>query len=71
MNRIAHRGLALAFVLAWTAAAGGRARPAGVHGEGAGGPTTYYVRPDGGSADQCTGLVDAPYPGSGTDQPCA
>ncbi len=33
--------------------------------------TTYYVRPDGGSAEQCTGLVDAPYPGSGTAQPCA
>ena len=32
---------------------------------------TYYVRPDGGSPDQCTGLADAPYPGSGTDQPCA
>jgi len=35
------------------------------------GGNTYYVRPDGGSADQCTGLADAPYPGSGTDQPCA
>ncbi len=34
-------------------------------------PTTYYVRPDGGDATQCTGLVDAPYPGSGTAQPCA
>ena len=34
--------------------------------------TTYYVRADdGGTAEQCTGLVDAPYPGSGTDQPCA
>jgi hypothetical protein len=33
--------------------------------------TIYYVRPDGGSPAQCTGLVDAPYPGSGTDQPCA
>ena len=32
---------------------------------------TYYVRPDGGSAEQCTGLVDAPYPGSGQGQPCA
>lgn len=32
---------------------------------------TYYVRPDGGSAEQCTGLVDAPYPGSGSNQPCA
>jgi hypothetical protein len=33
--------------------------------------STYYVRPDGGSAAQCTGLVDAAYPGSGTSQPCA
>jgi len=32
---------------------------------------TYYVRSDGGSVDQCTGLVDAAYPGSGTAQPCA
>jgi hypothetical protein len=33
--------------------------------------STYYIRPDGGSASQCTGLVDAPYPGSGSGQPCA
>jgi len=33
--------------------------------------STYYVRPDGGSPEQCTGLADAPYPGSGTNQPCA
>ncbi|HUW08982.1 MAG TPA: hypothetical protein VM537_04595, partial [Anaerolineae bacterium] len=32
---------------------------------------TYYVRTDGGSPEQCTGLVAAPYPGSGTAQPCA
>lgn len=30
---------------------------------------TYYVRPDGSS--NCSGLVDAPYTGSGTNQPCA
>jgi hypothetical protein len=35
------------------------------------GGTTYYVRTDGGTSTQCTGLVDAPYPGSGTNQPCA
>jgi hypothetical protein len=38
-------------------------------------PTTsggvYYVRPDGGSMEQCTGQADAPYPGSGTGQACA
>lgn len=33
--------------------------------------TVYYVRPDGGSVEQCTGLADAPYPGSGVQQPCA
>jgi hypothetical protein len=33
--------------------------------------TTYYVRPDGGSPEQCSGVVDAPYPGTGTNQPCA
>ncbi|MBC6936851.1 MAG: hypothetical protein DWB42_13575 [Chloroflexi bacterium] len=33
--------------------------------------TIYYVRPDGGSAEQCTGLADTPYPGSGFQQPCA
>jgi hypothetical protein len=35
------------------------------------GLSVYYVRPDGGNAEQCTGLVDAPYPGNGTGQPCA
>ncbi|MDP2654436.1 MAG: hypothetical protein Q8Q08_10455, partial [Candidatus Omnitrophota bacterium] len=32
---------------------------------------TYYVRPDGGTATQCTGLADAPYPGTGTGKACA
>ncbi len=32
---------------------------------------TYYIRPDGGSTEECNGLVDAAYPGSGSDQPCA
>jgi hypothetical protein len=32
---------------------------------------TYFVRPDGGSSEQCSGLFDAPYPGSGTGKPCA
>ncbi len=31
----------------------------------------YYIRPDGGTYEECTGLVDAPYPGSGVSQPCA
>ncbi len=33
--------------------------------------TTYYVRQDGGSASQCSGTVNAPYPGAGAGQPCA
>jgi hypothetical protein len=32
---------------------------------------TWYVRPDGGTADQCTGKVDAAYPGRGSKQACA
>lgn len=32
---------------------------------------TYYVRTDGGSASQCTGLSNAAYPGSGSAQACA
>ncbi len=31
----------------------------------------YYVRTDGGSAEQCTGRTDAAYPGAGLDQPCS
>ncbi|MFC0679122.1 NEW3 domain-containing protein [Lysobacter korlensis] len=33
--------------------------------------TTYYVRADGGDANQCNGRGDAPYSGSGTGQACA
>jgi hypothetical protein len=33
--------------------------------------TTWFIRTDGGSADQCTGLVNAAYPGSGSGQACA
>ena len=33
--------------------------------------TTYYVRSDGGSAAQCHGGTDAPYPGRGGDRACA
>jgi len=32
---------------------------------------TYYVRTDGGTSSECTGLVDAAYPGSGAAQSCA
>ena len=32
---------------------------------------TYYIRPGGGDRTQCTGLTDADYPGSGTNQACA
>ncbi|MFZ5905838.1 MAG: choice-of-anchor D domain-containing protein [Nitrospirota bacterium] len=33
--------------------------------------TTYYIRSDGGTAQQCTGMEDAAYPGSGENQACA
>ena len=33
--------------------------------------TTWYVRDGGGNASQCTGQVNAIYPGTGTNQPCA
>lgn len=32
---------------------------------------TYYVRTDGGTYSQCTGLVDVAYDGSGTGEPCS
>ncbi len=33
--------------------------------------STYYIRTDGGTAAQCTGLADAAYPGSGSARACA
>jgi len=33
--------------------------------------TTWYIRLDGGTQTQCTGQTNAPYPGSGSAQPCA
>lgn len=32
---------------------------------------TYFVRTDGGSSSECSGTVNAGYPGSGSGQPCA
>jgi hypothetical protein len=32
---------------------------------------TWYIKTTGGTASQCTGLVNAAYPGSGSGQPCA
>ena len=32
---------------------------------------TWFVRPDGGTAAQCTGKTDAAYSGAGANQPCA
>lgn len=32
---------------------------------------TWYIRTDGGTSAQCTGKVDAAYPGKGEAQPCA
>jgi hypothetical protein len=33
--------------------------------------TTWYIRLDGGTNIQCTGTTNAPYPGTGVNQPCA
>lgn len=33
--------------------------------------TTWYIRLDGGTNTQCTGTTNAPYPGTGVNQPCA
>jgi hypothetical protein len=60
------RALIVALLL-WTAGARVLSTAQGQRALG----TTYYVRTDGGSPTQCTGLADAPYPGSGTGQPCA
>ncbi|MBN8727790.1 MAG: hypothetical protein J0H15_08825 [Xanthomonadales bacterium] len=35
------------------------------------GAATWYVRPDGGSAAECTGKADAAYPGEGRGRDCA
>lgn len=35
------------------------------------GEVVYYVRPGGGTPGQCTGRVDADYPGTGERRPCA
>lgn len=48
------------------------------HKADASGPTTWYIRPDGGTrydtnqpTGQCDGQANAPYPGTGVDQHCA
>ena len=51
--------LSLPFILIWS-----------VPGRSAEAASPIYMRPDGDDL-QCNGLVDAPYPGSGTGQPCA
>ena len=43
----------------------------GTGGGGGGGGHTYYVRDGGGTPTQCNGIVNAVYPGSGTNQNCA
>ncbi len=45
--------------------------PVEVERRSASSAATYYIRPDGGSYTECTGLADAPYSGAGRDQPCA
>ena len=80
------RWLKWAVVLAWAAGLGGHcgnitlsldpaadepdANEREAYCSGASG-ITYYVRSGGGTSTQCTGTVDAPYPGEGEGQPCA
>lgn len=35
------------------------------------GATTYYIRPDGGNPEQCSGTQNSPYPGNGVNKACA
>ncbi len=56
LNRVIWWGLVVSCFLGWSSA---------------GLAATWYVRTDGGAASQCTGQVDAPYPGSGTAMACA
>ena len=67
---LALAGLLIAACLA-AAAPAARANPGTPFAPAPAIGATYYVRADGGSAEQCTGLADAPYPGGGTGQPCA
>ncbi|MBI4718011.1 MAG: hypothetical protein HY763_09425 [Planctomycetes bacterium] len=50
---------------------GGGGSAGGGTGGGTGGGAVYYIRPDGAGSEECTGLADAPYAGSGTGQACA
>lgn len=50
-----------------TAAVSGNPKTLGVGNIG----NTYFIRADGGSAAQCNGKADLPYPGSGSLQNCA
>ncbi|MGH7462791.1 MAG: hypothetical protein ACREMA_17415, partial [Longimicrobiales bacterium] len=45
--------------------------PIGFAAMGSAQAATFYVRTDGGDANQCNGRADAPYPGSGTGQNCS
>ncbi len=57
----------------WARSAKGWLLALGIALPGAAAPaqTTYYVRPGGGTAAQCTGMSDADYPGGGNGLPCA
>lgn len=61
----------LSNILLPTPATSAVALPLPTQGQVASAGETYYVRMDGGTVEQCTGLSNAPYPGSGTGQACA
>ena len=47
------------------------AEPATPLGSASAAARTFYIRPDGGDSEECTGQSDAAYPGSGSGQACA
>jgi hypothetical protein len=49
----------------------GSSTPSTTPAPSGGSGSTYHVRTDGGTAEQCTGTTDAPYPGTGGGQACA
>jgi hypothetical protein len=62
-------GTLVAAVGRWVRIVAALATPVAWPGTGCG--ATYFVRSDGGSALECTGLADASYQGTGIGQPCA
>ncbi len=80
MSRIFFRRLLCPLIAAGLACAQGNGSTPSEAGDAPSGPSSapvsssgaiFYIRTDGGNAEQCNGLADAPYPGSGSNQACA